>query len=384
MSAKEIIGLIPDDLFEFLTIETGVDYQVKKLTGESVFKLILFSMLESNKLSLRLMESFLSSSRFQYFVQSDDLSVKYNSIRDRICTINTDYFERLFQEIFRIYNRELQEEEALSKSDSTYIAIASKLISIGMRNGRANDDKKFIKYSINLKGSLPSSLKVFTEQSAVSENIALSELIDQTNCITDGIVVFDRGLQSRKSYDKFTQDNKFFITRSNPNVKFELVDNREIPPACKDSTVLIVSDSVGCLFSRQNAKTQYNYRIIKAKIVASGEEIVFISNLLEDDAYFIAELYKQRWEIELFFKFIKQHLNVSHLVSRTENGIKVMLYVTMILAMLIIVYKKKNNIKSFKIAKLKFSIELENEIIKEIVALCGGNPEKTAHLFGYD
>jgi len=384
MSAKEIIGLIPDALFEFLTLETEVDYQVKKLTGESIFKLILFSMLESNKLSLRVMESYLESSRFRCFVQNDDLSVKYNSIRDRICTINTDYFEQLFQKIFQIYNRELQEEQALSKSDSTYIAIASKLISIGMRNGRSSDDKKFIKYSINLKGSLPSSVKVFTDQSAVNENIALSELIDQTACVTDSIVVFDRGLQSRKSYDKFTRDNKFFVTRTNPNIKFELVENRDIPPVCESKTVLIISDFVGCLFCRQNAKTQYNYRIIKAKIVASGEEIVFISNLLEEDAYFIAELYRQRWEIELFFKFIKQHLNATHLVSRTENGIKVMLYVTMILAMLITVYKKKNNIKSFKIAKLKFSIELENEIIREIVLLCGGNPEKAAHLFGYD
>ena len=176
MNAKEIIELIPTDLFDFLTVETGVDYQVKKLTGESVFKLILFSMLETNKLSLRVMESFLESSRFQYFTQNDELSVKYNSIRDRICTINTDYFERLFHSIFQIYNRELREEQSLSKCDSTYIAIASKLISIGMKNGRASDDKTFIKYSINLKGSLPSSVKVFTEQSAVNENIALSEL----------------------------------------------------------------------------------------------------------------------------------------------------------------------------------------------------------------
>ncbi len=384
MNAKEILELIPNDLFDFLTLETNVDYQVKKLTGETVFKLILFSILESNKLSLRVMESFLESSRFQYFAQKDYLSVKYNSIRDRICTINTDYFERLYQEIFRIYNRELQEEQALSKSDSTYIAIASKLITIGMRNGKASDDKKFIKYSINLKGSLPSSLKVFTDQSAVSENIALSELIDQTDSITDGIVVFDRGLSSRKSFDKFTQENKFFVTRANPSVKYEQVENREIPPVLEGSTVSIISDSVGYLFCRQYVKTQGKYRIIRAKIVASEEEIVFISNLLEEDAYFIAELYRQRWEIELFFKFIKQHLNATHLVSRTENGIKVMLYVTMILAMLIIVYKKKNDIKSFKIAKLKFSIELENEIIKEIVLLCGGNPDKAMHLFGYD
>lgn len=384
MNAKAIIELIPAELFDFLAIETKVDYQVKKLTGKSVFKLILFSMLETDKLSLRVMESFLTSSKFQYFVQEEDMCVKYNSIRDRICTINTDYFERLFQEIFRIYNQELHEERALSKSDSTYIAIASKLISIGMRNGRASDDKKFIKYSINLKGSLPSSVKIFTEQSAVSENIALTELIDHADCITGGAVVFDRGLQMRKSYDTFTQDNKFFVTRAKPNVKFELLENREIAPVCGESTVSIISDSIGYLFGRKNVKTQYKYRIVKAKIIASGEDMVFISNLLEEDAYFIAELYRQRWEIELFFKFIKQHLNATHLVSRTENGIKVMIYVTMILATLIIVYRKKNNIKSFKIAKLKFSIELENEIIKEIVVLCGGNPHIAEHLFGYD
>ena len=57
---------------------------------------------------------------------------------------------------------------------------------------------------------------------------------------------------------------------------------------------------------------------------------------------------------------------------------------TMILATLIIVYKKKNGIKGFKITKLKFGIELENEIIKSIVILCGGDPNNATHLFGYD
>ena len=75
---------------------------------------------------------------------------------------------------------------------------------------------------------------------------------------------------------------------------------------------------------------------------------------------------------------------MSHLVSCNENGIKVMIYMTMILATLIIVYKKKNRIKGFKIAKLKFSIELENEIIKSIVILCSGNPNKATCLVGYD
>ena len=90
---------------------------------------------------------------------------------------------------------------------------------------------------------------------------------------------------------------------------------------------------------------------------------------------------KERWEIEVFFKFIKQHLNASHLVSRSENGIKVIIYMTMITAVLLLAYKKINRMSGYKIMKLKFETELETDIIKEIVILCGGDPNKASHLF---
>jgi len=383
MTAQEILKLIPSELFEFLSTETRVDHQVKKLTGEAMFKLILFSMLDnSHSLSLRVMESYLSSAEFRQFAQIEGLTCKYNSIRDRICTINPDYFERLQQAIFKLYNSELREEKALSKSDSTYVSAAAGLLSIGMKNGRSNDGRKQIKYSVNLKGSLPSTVKVFTDQSSVSENVALSELVDQSDCLTGNIVTFDRGLQSRKSYDRFTRDNKLFVTRSNTNIKYAVVESRDVLPASQESSVQITEDSVGYLYGKKNDKTEYPYRIIRGVIKASGEEMVFVSNLLDEDAYFIAGLYRQRWDIEVFFKCIKQHLNVSHLVSRNENGIKVMIYMTMILASLIIVYKKKNGIKSFKIAKLRFAIELENEMIREIVVVCGGDPDKATRILG--
>ena len=64
-----------------------------------------------------------------------------------------------------------------------------------------------------------------------------------------------------------------------------------------------------------------------------------------------------------------------------KNGMKVMVYMTMILAILIITYKKINKIKRFKMVKLQFEIELENSIIENIVILCGGNSNKAAHLF---
>ena len=90
----------------------------------------------------------------------------------------------------------------------------------------------------------------------------------------------------------------------------------------------------------------------------------------------MAEIYKQRWEIEVFFKFIKQNLNFSHLLSRNINGVKVVMYMTLITAILLVVYKKLNELKGYKIAKLKFAQELEVLIIKDIVEKCGGDPNK--------
>ena len=379
MTAGALLKLIPTHIFQDLAVETAVDKQVKKLPGEVIFKLILFSMLSSEKLSLRVMETFLQSAKFKSFSRYDILEGKYNSIRDRICTINAEYFEKLFATIFSIYNKQLKEENALSKIDSTFVALATKLFSEGMRNG--DDGNRFVKYTVSIKGSLPSMVKVFTDQSHVNENIALAECIDSDSSLHDNTVVFDRGLQTRKSFDNFTSDGKWFITRSKPNVSCKEASINPIPGKPRGSTITVESDKTAKLVSGKHNKTKHFYRVIEGTIDASGEKIYLLTNKLNEDPYLIAAWYKQRWEIELFFKFIKQHLNFKHLVSRTENGIKVMVYMTMILAVLILAYKKLNKLRGFKIAKLKFELELENEIIKEIVKLCGGNPARAPALF---
>lgn len=381
MKVGELLKLIPPETFTDLAIETNVDFQVKKLSGEVMFKLILFSMLGSDKLSLRVMETYLQSAKFKSFAQFDILDGKYNSIRDRICTINSSYFEKLFERIFCIYNKELKEEKALSKTDSTYVALATKLFSEGMKNCNNETDKRFVKYSVNLKGSIPSAVKIFTDQSYVSDELAMAEIINDADCIEGNVVVFDRGLQSRNSFDKFSAKHKSFITRANPNLRCKVASQNKINSKPVNSSVSITSDEVGMLINKKEKYTQYQYRVIKGTIDDSGEKIYFITNILDEDAYLIAAWYRQRWEIEVFFKFIKQHLNVKHLVSRDENGMKVMIYMTMILAILIIAYKKLNKIKGYKIAKLRFELELENEIIKTIVTLCGGDPTKAEHLF---
>lgn len=167
-----------------------------------------------------------------------------------------------------------------------------------------------------------------------------------------------------------------FVTRTHLNIRYDVLQKNKIDKKPKAATVTIHEDCNILLKYTITPKVRHRFRLIKAKVDNTKEEIFILSNSETLSAYEIAEIYKSRWEIEIFFKFLKQELNISHLVSRDLNGIKVMMYMTLITAILIIVYRKLNNLSSYKIAKLRFSIELETTIIGQIVYMCGGNLDK--------
>lgn len=381
MKAEEILSLLPEKDLAFLSAETRVDHQVKKLYGIAVFKLILFSMLHTTRLSLRVMESFLVSAQFKKFAKKHAVNAKYNSIRDRLSTIDSIYFEKLFELTFIKFNRVLKEEAALSIIDSTFISMSSKLVTWGMKVGHKNSGLKFLKFTVSLKGSLPSSVQFYEKSSFLSDDIAFPDAIFKNKFLDSSLLVFDRGLQKRDAFEDMSNQDILFVGRIKTDVDHRLKRKLKLPKPDKKSTVELIEDTEVYLINHCQLTT-HSYRLIKMRIKNTGEVMYLITNFFEATAYEIAIAYKQRWEIELFFKFLKQHLNLKHLVSRNENAVKVMIYMTLILAMLIIVYKKSNKISSFKIAKLKFEIELDNQIIREIVILCGGNPLKASYLWG--
>lgn len=88
----------------------------------------------------------------------------------------------------------------------------------------------------------------------------------------------------------------------------------------------------------------------------------------------IAEAYKRRWDIEVFYRFLKQELSFSHFLSTSENGIKVILYMTLITAMLVMIYKRLNGI-GYSDAKFCFKLQLEDWIIDLNVAIKTSGPE---------
>jgi hypothetical protein len=385
MKFKDILGYISDEELDFLSVETKVNHQVKKLNGSMVFKLILFSLLEHGKPSLRVMEEIFNSSAFRFYTNTDNVTTKYNSLSDRLSSINSDYFCKIFQLLFEKFNAELGEENALQKYDSTMIGISSKLVDWGMKVGSKSNsktNKNQLKVTVGIHGSLPCDFKIFTENIHNCEDLTIPEVILNYRHNKASIVTFDRGVQKRTTFVKFDQLDILFVTRIKTNATHHVIKSNEIAEENRESDSLIILEDLEVNFNEWETKQRLStsFRLIKAQIKKTNEKIYFVSNNFDLEPLEIAGLYRQRWEIETFFRFIKQQLNFSQLINRKLNGVKVMIYMTLILASMIIIYKKKNNLKGYKIVKMKIVNELHNELIKEIVVMSGGEISKIRHI----
>lgn len=186
----------------------------------------------------------------------------------------------------------------------------------------------------------------------------------------------------------FSDNSISFIVRAKENRKYAELES--LLGNVKDldlRELILIEDSKVNLYTGKainNKKGNVHYReelvetpfrlIIAKTKTEDAKEFWFITNEFELSAKEVAQAYRKRWDIEVFFRFIKQELNVSHLVSLNKNGIEVMLYMTLIIAMLILIYKKANKI-GYKTAKRRFKMELRNLAIAMIVVICDGNLE---------
>jgi len=362
MKAEEVIGLIPDKVLDSLSVETGVDCFVKKLSGKIIFKLFLYGILNCRNISLRILETIFNSEKFKDLFQLNITSIKHSGLGMRLTSVDYHYFEKIFQylldsdivkEIFFA-----QKRINVRKIDSTIVVLSSKLLKVGMdtHQGRTN-----LKYSVEINQGIPVNFVLHTEQTYMSEDRALPELIKRKMANSSlNIALFDRGVRRRQTFIELSNKNIFFVSRLN-NQKYIVVNNISFEKV-DTSTLEVISDQT-IKFQNCEETIDTEFRLVIGMNTETKQTISFLTNIDFLTAQEITELYKSRWEIETFFKFIKQELNFSHLLNRSENGIKVLMYLTMITAILLTIYKKTNKIVGWMVAKIKFLDELEKDLM---------------------
>ena len=382
MKVQQLLSLIPSSLLEELAVETKVNHYAKKLQGEVILKLLLHCLLTQKGSSLRGMESVYETLFFRLISGTQHQgSIAISSISDRLSTIKADYFEKLYQQCVKLYKQRLgKNKEDLIRFDSTIVALSTKLLNIGyqLKGGDAENYRQ-LKFTVGFSNGIAETVNFYTDQSHNSENLALRETVLQQAAKDKGTIkVFDKGVTARKTYDQLTDEGIVFVSLLQPTAKHDKIETHtgssKLP--VETATLKIVSDQWCQLYSEGKKKAAYLVRRVEAVRLEDNEVLTFITNTADLSAEEVTELYRSRWAIEVFFRFIKQLLNFKHLLNRTENGIKVVLYVTMIAGVLLEAYKRSNKMSWYKIAMLKFVAEVEEEMVKELIRMYGGNPEK--------
>lgn len=147
------------------------------------------------------------------------------------------------------------------------------------------------------------------------------------------IVVDDRGYNDYRLFSDWTESGVHFVTRMKNNALFEVVEEREPPKnrnIVKDQTIRLTGTGA-------QEKCSHLLRRVEATREDTGETLVFLTNHLGLGASTIAAIYKDRWQIELFFKAIKQNLKIKTFVGTSANAVKTQIW-TALIAMLLLRY----------------------------------------------
>jgi hypothetical protein len=174
----------------------------------------------------------------------------------------------------------------------------------------------------------------------------------QTSDITAGrempfpsgaIVVMDRGYLDYPWFRKLTDEKIFFVTRFKKNCKYHVIEERKPPAGVERDTIVEVTHW---------RAAQAPLKLRRVEIIDDeGEPLTFFSNHLTLGATTIAQIYKDRWQIELFFKALKQNLKIKTFIGTSANAIQIQIW-TALIAMVIMSYLKRRSACTWSLSNL--------------------------------
>lgn len=149
------------------------------------------------------------------------------------------------------------------------------------------------------------------------------------------IVVFDRGYNDYDWFAELDRNEIYFVTRLKTNADYKVISRREA-----GKTQGVTSDQVVQLKTRPDLPL----RRVGYKDPETNKHYKFLTNNFDLDAKTIADIYKERWEVEIFFRWIKQNLKIKTFVGRSENAVLTQIYVALIVYLLLALLKFSSKI----------------------------------------
>ena len=321
----QILKHIPWPAFDRLVDEHQADKHVRRLTTKSQFVALLYGQL-SNAVSLREIEAGLESCQSRLY-HLGAAPVRRSTLSDANLLRPAEVFSELLGLMMKLAHRGLRRTLA----DTTYL-----IDSTGLRLDERS--AQWARYSAGVCGA---KLHVIYDPAAdrpIYAAVSAANVNDitpaQTMPIEPGATyVFDLGYYDYGWWAKLDDAGCRIVTRLKKNTPLRLVEELRVP---KDGSVL--SDCIGFLPARQKYSRrnplEHAVREVRVK-TDSGKILRILSNDLDATAEEIAELYKRRWAIELFFRWVKQTLKIRRFLGTSLNAVRIQIAVALIAFLLL-------------------------------------------------
>lgn len=328
----------------------GANKGLKKHDAFTFIRLLIYSHITHEKPSLRTIQADYSSPLFK------SLSLKYglhagkmgkSTIADLLANFPCEFFRCTFEQLLHKYRKVLFRKckNNVVKIDSTFISLSKKLLKCDA-TATQRSFKQQIKATI-VHRDIPEAINFYFKKNQSDEK-PFKKMIEKHQYFPGDIVVFDRGMQSRKSFIELDAKGISFITRLADSPSFDIREKLPVKDE-KAGTLTLIGDYKAKLRGKQKRFAQI-FRVIEAQ-QPSGKKIYFATNCWHLSAAEVCETYKSRWGIEVFFKNLKSYLNGKHFLSRRKNGIINVYYIRLITAMLLTVLGAINKLVGFKQCK---------------------------------
>ena len=232
-----------------------------------------------------------------------------------------DFGYHLISEVRPLYQEERVPQLEL---DNTIFALDSTSISVSINlavwaTGKYNRGAVKMHTLLDLRGSIPTFIHI--SDGAWHD----SNMLDLLHYEPNAIYTMDKAYVDLAALDAMNTANAYFVTRARAIMRYRVIENR----ACSENG--IESDELVVMIGYKSHKLYSNpLRVVKYYDAESGEHLIFVSNNMDISALDVANIYRNRWQIEVFFKWIKQNMTVKHLWGYSENAVRIHLWTAII------------------------------------------------------
>lgn len=353
----QIMDFLPWKTFHRLVTRYQGDHRVRTLPCAEHFRVLAFAQLTYRE-SLRDIEACLSAQSAKLYHMGIRSPIKRSTLADanerRDWRIYAQFAQRLIAQARKLY---VEEDLGLDLSNTVY-ALDSTTIDLCLSLfpwAPFRSTKAAVKMHtlLDLRGNIPSFIHV--SDGKLHDVNALDLMIPEP----DAIYVMDRAYLDFERLFGLHEAGAFFVTRAKSNT-----DLRRMYSAPSDRAKGIICDQTVALSGFYSQKSYpHHLRRIRFKDPDTGKTLIFLTNLFGPPPTTICELYKARWQVELFFKWIKQHLRIKKFYGTSENAVKVQIWTAVSVYVLVAIIKKRLNLDASLYTLLQvFSVTLFEKI----------------------